>query len=457
MSKTALRLSDPYKVQANDTLGGIARRSGVPLATLQRLNGIANPNKIQAGQTLYLSEQSAFGVSVVFLDALRHPVANLQYRLQYDSRVVTGQTGANGLIAQQVTKDARSLVEVWVKDMQGGWQQVHRTASDYGHKLITLVSDAVVIRAKTEPHPAGAPQVPATPKTSTATATRQAALPSQPSGSPAKNNPTVTTRASKGPQGQPVIEVGVKLPDALVAYFRAFEGGEISEDQWDEFSDLLECESAVLKAIAKVESGGRSAFWRLQGGEGGHVPAILYERHYFSRLTGGRYDQDYPDIAWPEVYRKKSQIGQTDKKMHDQRVDADDVYSDYATSYLRLIKAFELDANAALQSCSWGKFQIMGSNFSLCEEDSVESFVRKMCKSETGQIGMLALFIKNKPRAWKNPKNKRLGKEISMWDAVKQKNWRAIAFNYNGPAYAKYSYDIKFEDAYAQYTTALRR
>jgi hypothetical protein len=341
--------------------------------------------------------------------------------------------------------------------MRGGWQQLHKTASGYGHKLITLVSDAVVIKAKTEAHPAGAPPVSAPPKTPTATATQQARAPQKPSGAPSNNNPSVTTRASKGPQGQPVIEVGVKLPATLMGYFRAFEGGEISENQWLKFSDLLECESAVLKAIAKVESGGRSAFWRLQGGQGGHVPAILYERHYFSRLTGGRYDQDHPDIAWRTGYRKKSQIGQTDKKMHDQLVDADDVYSGYATSYLRLIKAFELDENAALQSCSWGKFQIMGSNFSLCGELTIADFVRKMCKSEAGHVGLVAEFIRRKPRAWKNPKNKQLGKEISLWDAVKQKNWRAIAFNYNGPAYATYSYHTKLEQAYAQYANQLGR
>jgi hypothetical protein len=181
------------------------------------------------------------------------------------------------------------------------------------------------------------------------------------------------------------------------------------------------------------------------------VPAILYERHYFSRLTRGVHDQDHPDVSWPTGYRKKAQLGQDDKRMHDKRVDADDVYSDYASSYLRLIRAFRLDPEAALKSCSWGKFQIMGDNFKLCGEQSIESFVEKMCTSEHAQVGLIAEFIRRKPQAWKNPKNRTLGKEISLWEAVKTKNWRAIAFNYNGPSYETYAYHTKLEQAYESF------
>jgi hypothetical protein len=76
-----------------------------------------------------------------------------------------------------------------------------------------------------------------------------------------------------------------------------------------------------------------------------------------------------------------------------------------------------------------------------------------MCTSELRQIEFLAGFIQNKPRAWKDPKHKELGKEISLWDAVKTKNWQAIAFNYNGPGYRQYDYDTLLEKAYEQYKT----
>ena len=120
-------------------------------------------------------------------------------------------------------------------------------------------------------------------------------------------------------------------------------------------------------------------------------------------------------------------------------------------AYLRLINAFRLDPIAALKSCSWGKFQIMGANFELCGEPDVKELIAKMCGSEATQIGLLASFIRRKPRSWKDPKNKALGKEISLWDAVKTKNWAAIAFNYNGPSYKTYDYDTKLKNAYEKH------
>ena len=41
-----------YKIKWGDTLYGISRRYGVPIATIVRLNRIQNPNLIYAGQTI---------------------------------------------------------------------------------------------------------------------------------------------------------------------------------------------------------------------------------------------------------------------------------------------------------------------------------------------------------------------------------------------------------------------
>ena len=132
--------------------------------------------------------------------------------------------------------------------------------------------------------------------------------------------------------------------------------------------------------------------------------------------------------------------------MHDGIIDANDLYHYYAGAYLRLINAYRFNPDAALRSCSWGKFQILGGNFGLCGERNIKDFADKMCTSEASQIKLVAQFIRNKPRTWKNAKNKTLGKEISLWDAVKTKNWAAIAFNYNGPHHK--NYDIKLKAAY---------
>jgi len=44
-----------YKIKSGDTLGKIAARNGMTVKELARLNGIADPNKIRAGQVIKLS------------------------------------------------------------------------------------------------------------------------------------------------------------------------------------------------------------------------------------------------------------------------------------------------------------------------------------------------------------------------------------------------------------------
>ena len=452
-------IHDPYAVKSGDTLSDIARRCGKSTSELTRLNRLRNPDKLEIGQTLDLSERSAHGVTAIFLDALRHPIENLPYRLVYDGKTVQGKTTASGVTPRQVTKKATSSFEVWVQNADRMWQQVTSTVSGQGHKLITLTSGAFTIKDNTELHPYGVPLAPVTPlKPKPATTRVQAPLPPPANGTPSKNNPAIKTRKIKGPQGQSVVEISIDFPKGLTDLFGNYDsqGCNIPEAEWDNTAKGLDCNSAVLKAIAKVESGGRSAFWRINKIEGGFVPAILYERHYFSRLTGKQYDEKYPDISWPVGYRKRDQLGKNDAKMNDGKVDADDIYSSYATSYLRLINAYRLDPSAALKSCSWGKFQVMGANFELCGAKSVEAFVQTMCTSELGQIQLLAGFIMNKSSSWKSMKNKALGKEISLWDAVKTKNWRAIAFNYNGPSYETYGYHTKLEQAYKDFKNKSR-
>lgn len=450
MSEAAVNITDPYCVKKHDTLSGIAKRSGVSVTALQKLNHISNPKNLAIGQTIYLSEKTSFGVQVLFLDALRHPIVNLSYQLKFDDKTIAHITDEIGSTAHQVTRNARSTVEVWVKNADQQWQQLTKAVSGYGNKLITLVSDSIVVKGKTEQHPNGVSDLHknAEKKTATVAKDKQAPLPKSPSGTASKNNPIVKTKTGKTAKGQSVVTIGIDLPKDLLEYFASFTGTEIAETDWKQTAGLLICDQNVLKAIAQVESGGRSAFWRLNKADGANIPAIMYERHYFSRLTKGRYDNSHPDISWPTGYRLKKQLGSTDKKMHDGTVQVSDIYSDYACSYLRLINAFKLDPNAALRSCSWGKFQIMGDNFVGCSVDNIKDFVIAMCTSELGQIKLLAGFIQKKPAVWKDRKNHALGKHLSLWEAVKTKDWPMIAYNYNGPSYKTYKYDDQLKGAY---------
>src|SRR6201995_1072535 len=71
-------------------------------------------------------------------------------------------------------------------------------------------------------------------------------------------------------------------------------------------------------------------------------PQILFERHYFHQLTGGRFDDG--DISDPP---------------------AGGYCPSGAPQCDRLAGAIALDRTAALKSASWGLGQIMGDNFKM--------------------------------------------------------------------------------------------
>ena len=169
---------------------------------------------------------------------------------------------------------------------------------------------------------------------------------------------------------------------------------------------VLGVQVAVIKAVAAVEAP-RGGF--LASGE----PTILYERHIFSRLTGGKYDNKWPSISnrIPGGY-----IG------------------GYA-EHLRLQRAVELDRDAALQSASWGKFQIMGFNYAACGCKTLQEFINLVYRSEQAQLGLFINFLRSQ----------------GLVKYSKALDFTGFARRYNGPAYARYSYDVKLRAAYRRY------
>jgi hypothetical protein len=110
---------------------------------------------------------------------------------------------------------------------------------------------------------------------------------------------------------------------------------------------------ASVRAIYKVETGG-NAF--ADNGD----PKVLFERHYFSNFTGGKYDKTNPDISNP------NQGG----------------YGNYSEQIPKLNKAIKLDKEAGYKSASYGGFQIMGSNFKAAGFDSVTEFASTMMSKD---------------------------------------------------------------------------
>jgi hypothetical protein len=170
----------------------------------------------------------------------------------------------------------------------------------------------------------------------------------------------------------------------------------------------LGCDAAAVRAVIDVES--RGGF--LPDGR----PKILFERHYFSRLTGRRFDDDYPEISNP----------------------APGGYKGGAAEYVRLAQAIELDRDAALRSASWGAFQIMGDNCRACGFDGAESFAAAMVSGEPAQLEAFVAFVK----------------ACGLADALARCDWPAFARGYNGPAYRENRYDERLAAAYRRHSPA---
>ncbi|MDP3740351.1 MAG: N-acetylmuramidase family protein [Hyphomonadaceae bacterium] len=175
-----------------------------------------------------------------------------------------------------------------------------------------------------------------------------------------------------------------------------------------EIANKLGCESSVVLAVADVESDGAHD---LPDGR----PKILFEAHWFSKLTKGQFDAQYPGLSSPVWDRS--------------------LYKGGAAEWGRLNAAIRLDAEAALKSSSWGLFQIMGFNHKACGFDTVTAFVDFIKGPDDADMEAFINFVKANPLILK---------------AMRAKDWKAFALHYNGPG-AVASYSAKMADAYGKF------
>ena len=440
--------TNAHTVRSGDTLGSIARQYQKSVPELIDINHLDKPDRLAVGQTIYLDRAYANSVQVVLLDALRYPIEGLKTMLKFDGQEISIASNKAGMLPLISTQSIDSVVEVWVENARKEWSLIGKTVSGLGQQWLTLVSPALKFDLPLQPHDDEQGQKPYVPAYS-----KERKHDGKAEGEPIKPGHSLKKRRGKAYN---TIELQVDIPQDLVNYFKLYKNAPITEDDWAGASRRLECESDVLKAISVVESGGASAFWALNDEDGVQVPKILFERHFFHRLTCANgpsvntkahtyhgmgiqgckspYDED-PDISWPVGFRKAKHKGEQDAKMQDGVVEQRDVYSDAANAYLRLIKAFRKSPDAALKSVSWGKFQVMGENHLACGMPQLDDFMQAMCSGEKGQLQLLAGFIQKNPRLHK---------------AVQEKDWANIALNYNGPGYKTYAYDTKLATAYIE-------
>lgn len=180
---------------------------------------------------------------------------------------------------------------------------------------------------------------------------------------------------------------------------------------------------AGLNDAAKIADIGLVELWALMSVETsgcGYLPdrrpKILFERHIFSRLTGGQFDAEDPDVSQP------TQGGYGPSG---------------AYQYNRLAAAMQLDQEAGLKSASWGLGQVMGENFKLAGFASVDDMVAGMVAREDNQVGAITAFLQS----------------TGMAESLRGHQWATFARRYNGPSYAANNYDGTLEHFYEIYST----
>ncbi len=183
----------------------------------------------------------------------------------------------------------------------------------------------------------------------------------------------------------------------------------IRDEDFAAAAKKLMCEVAAVRAVAEIESGGKSGFLADKR------PKILFESRWFHKLTEGSFDASHPNLSTPTWVRN---------------------YSGGAGEYERLAAAIELDREAALKSASWGMFQILGVNHRLAGFPSVVEYVKAQVLSEGEHLKAFVNFV--------------IGNKLD--DELRDRRWADFARAYNGPAFRENRYDEKMAAAYARHS-----
>lgn len=210
----------------------------------------------------------------------------------------------------------------------------------------------------------------------------------------------VTTAPNQPTTPQPLTPPLQGMHPFLAECIPLYQGELLDESDYIAAANLLNCDVAAIKAVAKVESP-HGAFQIYQGHK---VPTILFERHKFHSFTNHIYDTSHPNISAANAGG----------------------YGPSSAQYPKLELALGLNEVAALRACSWGKFQIMGFNYQAAGFSDVKSMVKAMFKNEKEQLKAFIHFIQA---------------DTVRVSAIRNHQWATFAAHYNGSNYAINDYD----------------
>ncbi|WP_170319820.1 N-acetylmuramidase domain-containing protein [Polyangium spumosum] len=350
-----------YVVRSGDTLGAIASRNGTTVQAIMAANPqIKNPNMISVGQQLNLPGGGGGAI----------PSAPSAPSIPAPSSYTVRSGDTLGAIAN---RNGTTVNEIMAANPQ--------------IRNPNQISPGQKINLPGGSNGGGAPQPQRPPQQQPPT--QQQPAPAQQGGS------SLGTPPATGPW---------ELPDVGPA--RRLAAGD-----FEAAARELQCETAAVRAVAEVESGGRTGF------DDNRRPKILFEIHHFKRLTGGRYDRSHPHLSAP--YSSPNRRASYKKNQ-----------------WTVIREAFALDPDAAVKSASWGMFQVMGFNHADVGWSNVRQFVYDMYESEAQHMRAFLGFCRTN----------------NLVRHIRSKNWASFARGYNGPDYASNAYHTKMANAYARYS-----
>jgi len=180
-------------------------------------------------------------------------------------------------------------------------------------------------------------------------------------------------------------------------------------------AEKLDVPLACIRAVNEVESRGCGF---LDDGR----PAILFERHVFwKRLEARGLDPTRYATRSPNVLSQKP-----------------GGYQGGSAEYVRLASACLIDKDAAHESASWGAFQVMGHHWQRLGYADIGEFVLLMWADEAAHLDAFVRFV---------------AADSVLLSALRARKWAQFAKGYNGPAYARYLYDVRLSRAHDKYAS----
>lgn len=191
----------------------------------------------------------------------------------------------------------------------------------------------------------------------------------------------------------------------------------LRQDDLVHAAERLGVELAAVMAVNEVESRGSGLH---VGGPYGGQAVILFERHIMRRrlihhgIDPVPHQRQRPDLV----------------------NDRPGGYRGGAREHERLDNASRLHPVSAIESASWGLFQIMGFHWERLGYASARAW-REAMSTEGQQLAAFTRFI---------------DADRGLLTALRRQDWREFARRYNGPAFERNDYDTRLAAAYRRHS-----